>query len=197
MSISEQSAKPSKPTHLRVMGARTAGSHKDRDAYYTPPEAVHALLWVERFDGPIWEPACGNGAISRVLLHAGHEVISTDLALTGYGTPCTDFLMEWQARAPNIVTNPPFKLANQFAAHATSLASGKVAFLLRLVWLEGKARRRLFERSPLARVWVFSGRLPRMHREDYDGKKTSSAMAFAWFVWERGWSGAPHLGWLP
>lgn len=56
------------------------------DFYPTPPEAVRALLSVETFTGSIWEPACGDGAISKVLIEAGFEVVSTDLIDRGFGT---------------------------------------------------------------------------------------------------------------
>ena len=169
---------------------------KGDDFYSTPAVAVEALLKEEQFIGPIWEPACGVGAISEVLKRSGHEVISTDLAERGYGEGRIDFLMEHKGRAPNIITNPPYKNAVAFARNAIALTSGKVAFLLRLAWLEGVTRRRLFDSTPLARVWVFSRRLPRMHREGYTGKRTSSSIAFAWFVWENGYRGRPVLGFL-
>ena len=56
------------------------------DFYATPPEATRALLSVEDFDGLVWEPACGHGAISRVLVNAGYSVVSTDLIDRGYGS---------------------------------------------------------------------------------------------------------------
>lgn len=180
----------------RMVGARKAQSIRGDDFYASPPEAVEALLKVETFDGPIWEPACGDGAISRVLIQHGHEVVSTDLVSRGYGLSGRDFLFETRTEAPNIITNPPFKLAEQFADRAVSLTTGKVAFLMRLVWLEGRRRRKFFQSTPLARVHVFSGRIPRMHRGDYDGPKSSSSIAFAWFVWDHAHTGAPRLGWL-
>ncbi len=186
-----------KAAHLMMVGARDAKSQRGDDFYASPPEAVEALCGVEQFDGPIWEPACGDGAISKVLEAHGYSVISTDLVERGYGQGRVDFLMEYQARAPHVCTNPPFKLAEQFARHALALTTGKVAFLMRLVWLEGQARRKLFESTPLARVWVFSGRIPRMHRHDYGGPKTTSTIAFAWFIWQAGHVGPPTLGWLP
>src|ERR1700674_3667292 len=64
----------------------------DPDFYPTPPEAVRALLSVEQFDGTIWEPACGYGAISRELEAHGHSVVSTDLIDRGYGQSGSDFL---------------------------------------------------------------------------------------------------------
>lgn len=184
---------------LRMVGAREAGSIRADDFYASPPEAVEALLTVEDFTGAVWEPACGDGAISKVLASHGHAVVSTDLVDRGYGDMHgIDFLMERTALAPNIVTNPPFKLGNAFAERAVALATGKVAFLMRLVWLEGQARRRLFDDTRLSRVWVFSARIPRMHRggSSYEGPKSTSTIAFAWFIWDRAHAGKPTLGWL-
>ena len=177
------------------MLARPAGAADD--FHQTPRVAVEALLTVETFPGPIWEPACGPGAISEVLIEHGHEVISTDLVARGYGTGGVDFLLEWQPRAPNIISNPPFKLALEFAQHALALTTGKVALLLRLAWLERTARQPFFAAHPPARIWVFAARLPMMHREGWTGRKASSAIPHAWFVWEHGHHAAPTLGWLP
>lgn len=179
-----------------MLGAREAKALRGDDFHETPRVAIEALLSVETFDGPIWEPACGHGAISSVLEERGHTVISTDLVERGYGPGRVDFLMELEPRAPNIVTNPPFKLAEQFAWRAHALATGKVAFLARLGWLEGKSRRKMFAATALTRVWVFSGRLPMMHRVGWTGDTSTSAIAFAWFVWEHGYIGKPTLGWL-
>jgi len=180
-----------------MLGAREIGSLRRDDFHETPEIAIRGLLSVEAFTGPIWEPACGHGAISRMLEDAGHEVISTDLVERGYGTGRVDFLMEFAPRSPNIVTNPPFKLAAEFARRAVALTTGKVALLCRLGWLEGRERGQMFAENPLARVWVFSGRLPMMHRNGYDGPKSTSAIAFAWFVWDKAHAGRPTLGWLP
>jgi len=75
--------------------------------YPTPPEATLALLSAETFDGSVWEPACGQGHISKVLAGAGIEVVSTDLVQRDYGTGDVDFLRETVSRAKHIVTNPP------------------------------------------------------------------------------------------
>ena len=85
------------------------------DFYPTPPEGTWALLSAIRFKGNIWEPACGDGSISRVLEAAGYEVTSTDLVDRGYGTSPVDFLLDYRTKADNIVTNPPFKLVDEFA----------------------------------------------------------------------------------
>lgn len=183
-------------THLPMLGARAAGSLRGNDFHETPRVAIEALLLVEQFEGPIWEPACGAGAISSVLIERGYSVISTDLVEIGYGRGRIDFLLEREPRAPNIITNPPFKLAMEFAYRACDLTTGKVSLLCRLGWLEGKERGVMFRDLPLARIWVFSGRLPMMHRVGYVGPKSTSTIAFAWFVFDKSHNGPPTLGWL-
>src|SRR5215470_5861126 len=80
------------PSYATISPAPRIVARADHDFYPTPPEAVRALLSVEQFDGPIWEPACGDGAISRVLEEQGHQVTSTDLIDRGYGEADVDFL---------------------------------------------------------------------------------------------------------
>jgi len=179
-----------------VRGIIPDAENRERDDFYpTPPEGTRALLSVERFDGPIWEPACGDGAISKVLIDAGYEVISSDLVDRGYGESRADFLMEYKPRAPNIVTNPPFKMAEPFVRKALDLTTGKVAMLCRLAWLEGRERRKMFESTPLARVWVFAGRLS-LQRARLAEKHEGGMIAFAWFVWDHSHKGPPTLGWV-
>ena len=174
--------------------AMSASPTQEKDHFYpTPPAGTLALLSVEKFDGPIWEPACGEGHMSRVLEGAGYDVISTDLVDRGFGTPRVDFLMEHRPLAPNIVTNPPFKLGEQFARKALSLTTGKVALLCRLMWLEGGERQKLFRSAPLARVWVFSNRLGFAKGGE---QHTGGMTPYAWFVFEHGHQGPPTLGWV-
>lgn len=190
---------------MRMGGATFAKAQRDdpvnretHDFYPTWPAATEALLGVERFDGPIWEPACGDGAMSRVLESAGHEVISTDLIDRGFGEGGRDFLMEWQPLAPNIVTNPPFRWAREFIDRALQLTTGKVALFLRLAFLEGQERGRWLPETPLARVWIMSRRVPiQRGRMANPGKEEGGGViAFAWFVWDHSHSGPPTLGWL-
>ena len=172
-------------------------ANRERDDFYpTPPCAVKALLAREKFDGPIWEPACGDGAISKVLESAGYTVISTDLVARGYGEARVDFLMEHKALAPNIITNPPFKYCLPFARRALDLADSKVALLCRLAWLEGVERREFFESTPLARVLIFSRRLDIRRNGWVPNKGNRGMIAFAWFVWDHSYVGKPTLGWL-
>jgi hypothetical protein len=180
-----------------VRGIAPDPEHREKDDWYpTPRAAVDALLSVEAFSGPIWECACGDGAISTVLEEYGHTVFSSDLIDRGYGEPNVDFLEERHPRAPNIITNPPFKHIEAFIAKSLELTNGKVALLGRLALLEGSSRRFMFESTPLARVWVFSRRLTIMRARHKRKRKAGGMIAFAWFVWDHEHRGKPTLGWL-
>jgi hypothetical protein len=171
---------------LTATGRDPLGDRKD-DLYETPPEAVYALLKAEYLPLRIWEPAAGKGAIVGVLRDTGRSVCATELQHfsepgTTYGV---DFLMEYHAPigVQAIVTNPPFKLADEFTRHALRLVP-IVIMLLRLAFLEGTGRSDIIE-GPLRRVYLFRNRLPRMHRAGWTGPRASSSIAFAWFVFLR------------
>lgn len=177
--------------------ARAALVDRKDDLYETPLPAIRALLSVEPVPLTVWEPACGPGAIVGELRASGRAVIATDLV--DYGCPESehrrDFLMERSAPngVPAIVTNPPFKLAMEFAEHARRLVP-QVYMLLRLAFLESERRRDILDSGDLARVHVFRKRLPFMHRHGYEGPKNSnSGMAFAWFCWDREHKGPTQL----
>jgi hypothetical protein len=174
-----------------------AGSSKlareSNDFYPTPPYATHALLEREIFQGSIWEPACGDGAISEILLDAGYSVKSTDLHDRGYGGYGFDFL-KWTENADNIITNPPYKLAQEFVEHALICANDKVAMLLKLNFLEGQARNDFFKRTPLKTVYVFSKRLS--FDKGNEKGKGNGVLAYAWFVWKNGYEGKPQIDWI-
>lgn len=181
---------------LLTGNARAVLSDRKDDLYETPPVAVHALLRAEKLPHYLWEPAAGPGSIVGVLRGAGHEVLASDLV--DYGVPThfagRDFLMERKApdNCQAIVTNPPFKLADQFVAHALDLCP-KVVMLLRLAFMESERRRAILDGGHLARVHVFRKRLPMMHRHGWEGSKVNSAMAFAWFVWDHDHAGPTEL----
>jgi hypothetical protein len=167
------------------------------DLYESPPEAVRALLRAETLPEVIWEPACGPGVIVRELRAAGHQVYATDLVdyqSRDQDQAGWDFLMERQLPigVQAIVTNPPFKTAGEFVAHALELCP-KVVMLLRLAFLESDKRTPILDTGHLARVHVFRKRLPMMHRAGWEGKHSNSGMAFAWFVWDRAHEGPTEL----
>jgi len=164
------------------------------DFFPTPAWATAALIDNEKFKGDIWECACGNGAMSRVLEKTGSTVRSSDLFKRGYGEAGVDFL---EANTPydNIVTNPPYNSAEGFVRSGTQLAKNKFALLLRLAFLEGANRANtIFAKTPPNRVWVFSERITFYPAGAV--QKGSGTTAYAWFVWDKDASTGTELKWL-
>lgn len=188
------------------MKKRSLIERHPNDYYRTPAYCTEALLSVETLSAEVWEPACGDGAISRVLERHGHVVLSSDLVWRGYGTANIDFLavkpprlhFRHPAGPPSIVTNPPFKLAEEFVEHALKFNPARLCLLLRLSFLEGRKRQRgVFTDRPPARVWVFSDRVTLWHGDDPDAQTTGGAIPYAWFVWDSEAEGPkPELGWI-
>jgi len=175
-----------------IVGTNNDGNRPSNDYYPTPKIGTLGLLKVETFDGDIWEPACGDGSMSRVIESFGYRVISTDIEPRGYGAQ-GDFFFS-PLLAPNIITNPPFRLAREFADRALSLGCDKLALLCKLAFLEGQSRGEWFPGTPLKSVYVFSKRLTMTRNGE---PQTGGGMiAFAWYVWERDYSGKPAIGWI-
>lgn len=164
------------------------------DFYPTPPPMTEALLRVESFKGDIWEPACGDGAMAKVFEAHGYSVKGTDIESRGYGV-VLDFFMSADLLAPNIVTNPPFKLLNEFIERCAAFQPEKFALLAKLQAIETIDRTYLLEQTGLTRVWVFRARQT-IWRNGIAATKNGGMIAFCWLVWERGYKGAPHLGWV-
>jgi hypothetical protein len=184
---------------LATQSKRHTFVERGNDLYETPPEATRALLKVEALPRYIWEPACGRGAIVNELRGAGHQVVASDAV--DYGIPITapgywgiDFLQERTApaRTEMILTNPPYRLAAQFVRHALELCP-RVVMLLRLAFLESTGRTDILEGGKLARLHIFRNRLPMMHRHNWQGPRATSAIPFAWFVWDAAHSGPVEL----
>ena len=178
------------------------GERADFDYYATDPEAVEKLLELEKFSTYVWECACGEGHISEVLKAHGYKVKSSDIINRGYqGTEIIDFLKVnkediKQDFSRDIITNPPYKFAKEFVEKAIdiSMDSTKIAMFLKLTFLESKARAELFKKYPPKTIYVFSERMKCFANGIDDGK--SSAVAYAWFIWEKGYTGNPVIKWL-
>ena len=164
------------------------------DFFPTPAWATHALIENESFKGTIWECACGDGAMSRVLETTGNSVIASDLYDRGFGEVGHDFLTSTRT-ADNIVTNPPYNAAEGFVQRGIQNSRRKFALLLRLAFLEGAHRANtIFMRAPPSRVWVFSERITLYPHGAV--QKGSGTTAYAWFVWDKGAPGGTELKWL-
>jgi hypothetical protein len=177
------------------------------DYFPTPPWAARAGGELIRFLDPearsIWEPACGEGHMAAALAES-FDVYASDVHPFGYGDE-SDFLAEGEFAQPAqadagvdwIVTNPPFRTASDFLRLGLARARRGVALLLRLAFLEGGGRYRLFygPGSPLSLCAVFAERVP-MTLGRWD-PAAASATAYAWFLWRKGGGDNPRLIGIP
>ena len=163
----------------------------EQDFYETPSYAIEDLLKKISFQGKILEPASGRGAISKVLESKGFQVESFDIRDNEvYGTSNIDFLT-YNDEVDNIITNPPYILAEEFVKHALEISKGKTAMILRTLFLEGKSRyKNIFEKNPPWKVIVYSGRV-RMEN-DLESKQ-GGMQSYSWFIWDKNYSGPTLL----
>ena len=172
---------------------------QEEDYYATDPKAAELLLEVEPELDYIWECACGEGHLAKVFYKANKLQEASDLINRGYGIAGLDFLKTtWQdCGICNIVTNPPYKYAKEFTEHALEIVQEgkKVCMFLKVTFLEGKARKQFFKKYPPKTIYVCSGRIPCAKNGDFD-KYPSSAVAYAWFVWQKGYAGETIVKWI-
>lgn len=179
-----------------------ASNHTDKereenDYYATEPKAMDLLLEQENFSENIWECACGQGHLSKQLIHNGYKVYSTDLINRGFGIGGIDFLEQTQKFDGDIITNPPYKYAKEFILQALNLIhkGNKVAMFLKIQFLEGQGRKKMFQLYPPKVIYVSSSRLKCAINGEFE-KVKSSAVAYAWFVWEKGYKSDPVIKWI-
>jgi len=167
------------------------------DFYPTPESTTKALMEREIFVGNIWECACGDGQMSKVLKLYCPIVYSSDIREddTIDGMKGEDFLKS-KKMFDNIITNPPYKYAKDFIIHAKKLSNKKIAMLLKLVFLEGIGRYEMFQDKefPLKKVYIFCKR-QKIYANGIIGKN-SSMIAYAWFVWDKDYSGSATIEWI-
>lgn len=200
-------------TKNAVLGTNNKGNTSDReshDYYATPPVAVDMLLEVWQGSGKIWECAAGQGHMSKALQSAKlsdgtsmFRVKSTDLIvredLLTKVTPW-DFL-ETKTQKPlqlDIVTNPPYSLAEEFIRKALEVIEDGyyVCMFLPIRYLEGKKRRKLFDEYPLYKVVISSGRITCALNGDFEAPAAKAgAASYAWFIWQKGSKCTPILEW--
>lgn len=173
------------------------------DDFPTPPWATRALIEhvldknANLADMTCLEPACGAGHMANVLKDYFREVHSADAYYYGYGL-VEDFLTQpyETASVDWIITNPPFRLAEEFVLMALSIANRGVAILARTVFLESVGRYNgIFRDIPPTKFAQFTERVP-MIKGRLD-RKATTATGYAWFVWEKQNQKSSHLMWIP
>lgn len=192
---------------------------EQEDWYVEPSWCVDLLLSAIKFNGSIYDPACGYGTIPKACIAAGYESVSgTDLVDRGYGLGGQDFLRfnpKLVGKADNIITNPPYKLAEDFIRQALRFSREKVAVLMPMKFLNSNIRYPLFTRLPVWRVCVLSTR-PSMPpgrfltpdgvfaEDDASDKQrwragdepSGGAIDYCWIVFKHGYEGTAGTVWL-
>ena len=176
-----------------------------RDFYATDPKALEIFLDKLEEDGvklheDIFECACGKGHLSEVLKKRGYFVYSADIVDRGYeNTYIIDFLNMYPPtlKHNDILTNPPYKYAEKFVEHALDIQADDyyTIMFLKIQFLEGQARKKLFEKYPPKYVYINSKRQICYINGDMS-KKMSSATCYCWFVWQKGFKGEPVIRWI-
>lgn len=191
-----------------IAGGNAKLGRVDNDYYATNPDDTREFLELieKEYDlngKRILEPAAGEGHITNVLYerYKRSQIISRDLIDRGVGyiENGIDFLNDNRTEHFDFtITNPPFNIAKGFIDK--SLQISDVAFIFaKLQFLEGKARREWFANTPLKYVYVYSHRANPWRNgksTDENGKKWSSTMAFAWYVFDQSYDGEPIVRWI-
>lgn len=189
-----------------------ASNHTDKereenDFYATDPISIDKLLKVEKPFKHIYECATGEGHLAQRLKDNGYTVTTSDIIERNYKLDFVQDFLKMSATGLglneeyDILTNPPYKYAKEFVLKALSMIkeNRKVYMFLKLTFLEGKARfKELFSKYPPQKIYVFSERI--LCAKNADFKKMidggGSAIAYAWFVWQKGYNGKTEIEWI-
>lgn len=167
------------------------------DFYQTPTWCIEKLLEKEKFSKKIWEPCSWSWAISKVLEKNWYDVLSTELRTDEnvYWLWGKNFLEIENKLDMDIVTNPPYFIAQKFIEHSLDIWWNKVAMLLKLSFLESTWRYDFFKNTPLKKVYVFCKRV-NMYPEWQQQPKNSWTIAYAWYIWEKWYEWEPMIDWI-
>ena len=192
-----------------IMGAgiNRKEDREENDFYATDPKALEVLLDKLKEDGiwlngNIWECACGDGALSRVLEQRGYSVFNTDLVDRDYeNLHLAKSFFEFENECDgDILTNPPYKLSCEFINHGLNLVKdGRyVIMFLPIQFLESQKRYdNLFKNNPPKYIYVFVKRVDTAMNGEFDKyKKCGPTRCYTWMIWQKGFKGEPTLRWL-
>ena len=195
--IIERAAGSNKIFTCLAASNHSGGERQSEDYYATEPKAVQELLAVEQFSDTILEPCVGGGHIAEVLKQNGHKVIAQDIIDRGYPeTIIRDFLTQ-VVNYNDIISNPPYVMAREFCEHALDISADgvKVAMFLKLTFLESQERKAFFQKYPVKYLYVFSKRMNCAKNGEFE-KYHSNAVAYGWYIWEKGFNGEPVIRWI-
>jgi hypothetical protein len=187
---------------FRTLGASAHAleSREVNDFYATDPIALEKFLDESGIElRNVWECACGEGHLAKVLKERGLLGQASDVIDRGYEDARElDFYFRSDIWDGDILTNPPYGDAQKFCQHSLdSVDEGsKVVMLMRIQFLEGKKRKPFLKRNPPKYVYVSSSRLRLAKGGDFEKYDKPSANCYAWYVWEKGYTGNTMVKWF-
>lgn len=183
-----------------MLGVNPNAKREENDFYATNPIALKLFLEnYKQLNKMVWECSCGQGHLSKKLEEQGYDVFSSDLIDRGYGITPVNFLEQDDIKIWNgdILTNPPFNLAEDFLKKGMEILGNgnKIILFLKIQFLEGQSRKKLFEIYPPKYVYCHSSRQQCAKDGRFDLYKATTQF-YAWYVWEKGYSGDTIIKWI-
>lgn len=191
-----------------MLGVNPNSEREKNDFYATDPWVINKSIAVFKEIGlsnDIWECACGHGHLADRLREFGYNVFTSDVINRGSGV-VEDFLNSDRKWEGDILTNPPFKLADKFIEKTMEcISEGRYGvFLLKVQFLETMSRAKLFKRCGLKYVIVNSERICCAMNGEFDtyfkkgkhGEYKGGTQLYCWFVFEKGYVGEPTIKWI-
>jgi len=191
-----------KSTHVCLGASNHANKEREKDDFYaTHPKALSIFLDKLKSDGieicRRFGEVCGQGHLSKLLMEKGYKVYSTDLIDRGFGLSGIDFLKSQNGWDGDILTNPPYKYAEEFLKKAMSIlrTGNKCIMFLKIQFLESQGRRELFKKYPPKYVYVNSERQMCAMNGEFE-KYKATALCYCWYIWEKGFTGDTIVRWI-
>jgi hypothetical protein len=196
---------------FRILGssAHSVEERESNDFYATDPKAGYDLCnKLEKLDNVIIDNSVGEGHLLKEFVNNGFKLIGYDIVDRNKIIELDKFVLKdfleletIEEKDFSIVMNPPYSKALEFVQKSLDLQreGGKVCAFLKIQFLEGKKRRLFFKDNPPVRVWVSSSRIQCVKNGNFDKikeEKQSSAVCYAWFIWEKGYKGETTLKWF-
>lgn len=184
---------------MATSNTRRNDNARDDDLYTTPPWAIHAIIKREKLEGNICDAGYGTGNITKALVKHGidrSQITGVDRNLHALDL---DVLCDFNSYYPNelyqtVITNPPYKIFNDFVLKAIALSSQKVLVFARINALESAVRyERIYKKYPPARIYKFVNRVA--CPKGYDDKGGNAVM-YCWIVWDNQHKGETITRWI-
>lgn len=190
----------------RILGSSNhSESERIKDDFYSTPKIAVDKLFLEleklniKLPKTIIEPSVGTGSIAYPFCEKGYGIMAFDIIDRGF--PNTNILDWLTVSRPDInelaiVANFPYNKIQEHTEHSLSiLKDGEYLIeLAKIQFLEGKSRKKMFEKNPPKYVLVFSERIKCLANGKDSGG--SSAICFCWYVFQKGFKGMPQVDWL-